>query len=165
MYELEVKHGHRIVSKTDTGGRIISGNEHFFSYAGFPEKELIGKPHNKLRHSDMPKIVFKLLWSKIRHGMDVNAFVKNRRKDGGYYWVYASITPSYHKRTGEIEGYFSIRKRANPEAVEGLIPVYRKLAQLERSDFNGAKHYLKSILDERGMKYNDLMSRVQAQGL
>jgi len=164
MFEVEVKAGHQIVSKTDAEGTIISGNENFYHYAGYREGELTGKPHNILRHRDMPKIVFRLLWTKIHHGMDVNAYVKNRRKDGGYYWVYASVTPSYNKRTGEIEGYFSIRKRANPEAVATISEVYKKLLELEKTDYEAAKAYLKSILDERGMKFNDLMRRVQAQG-
>lgn len=165
MFEVKVEPGHRIVSKTDTTGRILSGNDKFYHYAAYSEKELIGRPHNILRHADMPKIVFRLLWTKLHNKMDVNAYVKNRRKDGGYYWVYATVTPSLNKRTGEIEGYFSIRKGANPNAVAGIAQIYRKLQELEHRDYDAAKAYLKSILDERGMKFNDLMSRIQAQGL
>jgi PAS domain S-box-containing protein len=161
---MTVEPGHRIVSKTDAGGRIVSGNEYFFHYSGYKKEELIGRPHNILRHADMPKIVFRLLWTKLRHGMDVNAYVKNRRKDGSHYWVYATVTPSFNKKSGAIEGYFSIRKRANPDAVGTIAPFYRKLGELERSDYEAAKAHLKSILDERGMKFNDLMLRVQSQG-
>ncbi len=165
MFEVEVKPGHRIVSKTDPKGVVLSGNDKFFEYSGYPEREILGKPHSILRHHDMPKIVFKLLWAKIRHGMDVNAFVKNRRKDGGYYWVYASVTPSVNKKTGEIDGYFSIRKRANPDAVAGVIELYDELKKLEETKgYEAAKAALRSLLDDKGMKFNDLMSRIQAQG-
>ena len=98
--------------------------------------------------------------------MSVNAFVKNRRKDGGYYWVYASVTPSVNKNTGEIDGYFSIRKRANPDAVRGVIELYDQLKELEEKEgYQAAKAALRAFLDKNDMKFNDLMSRIQAQGV
>jgi len=166
MREIPVQSGHKIISKTCPKGKVMSANEHFFTYSGYSEEESIGKSHNFIRHPDMPKIVFKLLWAKIRDGQEVNAFVKNRAKDGGYYWVYAKVTPSFNKSNGAIEAYFSIRQKANPEAIEMIENIYKLLRTTEENEgYEAAKILLKHLLDFNDMKYNDLIRRVQAQGV
>ncbi len=165
MREVEVEEGKRIISKTDTRGRILKINDYFAEVSGFTEEECYMKPHNLIRHIDMPKLVFRLLWVKLRFGMEVNAFVKNRTKDGGYYWVYATVSPTFDNQTGEITAYYSIRRKANPEAIEIISSFYEELNKLENTEGkDSSKAHLKSLLDNNGMKFNALMARLQAQG-
>ena len=89
-------------SRTDERGRILSGNSVFQRISQYSWEELIDKPHNIIRHPDMPRAVFWLLWDTIKRGDPIGAYVKNRAKDGRYYWVFAIVTP--------IEGgYLSVR--------------------------------------------------------
>jgi len=104
----EVSDKYIISSITDTKGRIIDVSQAFCDISGFKKEELIGKPHNIVRHPDMPKEVFKELWEKISSGKPWSGKVKNLRKDGGYYWVYAHIEPLYDSK-GNIDSYISIR--------------------------------------------------------
>jgi PAS domain S-box-containing protein len=104
----EVADKYIISSQTDTKGRIIDVSQAFCDISGFSKDELIGKPHNIVRHPDMPKEVFKEMWSKIKQGKPWSGKVKNLKKDGEYYWVYAHIEPLYNTK-GEIESYISIR--------------------------------------------------------
>ena len=80
-------------STTDLKGIILSGNDVFIRVSKFSKEELIGKPHNIIRHPDMPRIVFKLLWDYIQSGKPIVAYVKNIAKDGSYYWVLATVVP------------------------------------------------------------------------
>lgn len=161
--ELIVHSGERIISKTDRKGMITACNDYFLKYSEYSEAELIGKPHNIIRHYDMPKIVFRLLWVKLHYNMEVNVFVKNRTKNGNFYWVYATVSPITDFRTGEKKGYISIRKAPNREAIELIEPFYAELMSLEK-ERGDAKAHLKSFLEQSGMKFCSLMSRLQAQG-
>ncbi len=98
-----------IVSKTDAKGKIAYFNKQFVEASGFAESELIGQPHNIVRHPEMPPEAFGNLWDTIKTGAPWTGAVKNRRKDGGFYWVRASVTPIWEK--GEIAGYMSIRTK------------------------------------------------------
>jgi len=100
-----------IVSKTDLKGRIIYCNKIFVEISGYSESELLGKPHSIIRHPDMPKIVFKLLWDRIKKKQDIFAFVKNLCKDGGYYWVFANVTATLDTN-GNIRDYWKRREEA-----------------------------------------------------
>ena len=93
--EKVMREGDLIVSKTDIKGRITYGNRTFNEFSGFTENELLGTQHNIIRHPDMPRAVFKLLWDRLQAGQEVFAFVKNISKDGSFYSVLANVTPSY----------------------------------------------------------------------
>ena len=97
-----------IVSKTDLKGKITYCNDIFIQLSGYRENELLGKAHNIVRHGDMPRIIFKLLWENIQNGREIVAYVKNLAKDGAYYWVIAYVSPSFNEK-GEIIGYHSVR--------------------------------------------------------
>jgi len=97
-----------LVSKTDLKGNITYANQEFIKIVGYTEEELIGKPHNIIRHDDMPRIVFQLLWDTIKTGKEINAYVINKSKDGGYYWVFANVVASVNIH-GETLGYHSTR--------------------------------------------------------
>ena len=121
-----------IVSKTDTKGYITYCNRIFVDMAGWSRLELIGANHNIIRHPHMPKIAFKILWDLVQAKKEFFGFVKNLRKDGGFYWVFAYITPDLDKN-GNIIGYSSFRKKPSRKGIETLEPVYRQLVEAERS--------------------------------
>ena len=97
-----------ISSVTDTKGKILDASDAFCAISGYTREELVGKPHNIVRHPDMPKSAFKDLWDTIKQGRTWQGRVKNLKKDGGYYWVYANIEPIFNKK-GAIEAYAAIR--------------------------------------------------------
>jgi PAS domain S-box-containing protein len=155
-----------IVSKTDLKGRITYGNRIFAEYAGYTEKEFLGKIHNIVRHPDMPKAVFKLLWDRIQAGQEVFAFVKNRCKHGGFYWVFANVTASYDLH-GQIIGYYSVRRKPNPQALPQVMGVYRQLLQIEKAagsvkeGMDQALAWLQEQLQAQGTDYDSLVSALQ----
>lgn len=102
-----------IVSMTDTKGKITQVNRDFIEDSGFEEEELIGKPHNMVRHPDMPPEAFEDFWATVKAGKPWTGAVKNRRKNGDYYWVLASASPIFED--GTIAGYMSIRSKLAPE--------------------------------------------------
>ncbi len=96
--------GHSIIlSETDLQGTIVQVNEAFCSISGYSREELIGSPHNIIRHPDMPKELFQKLWSDIKNGEVFRAVIKNRKKDGSHYWVNATIMPVF--QAGQIIRY------------------------------------------------------------
>jgi len=121
-----------IVSKTDLKGVITYANDVFLKVAGYTEDELLGQPHNIIRHPDMPRCVFKLLWDTISKGQEIFAYVVNMAKNGDHYWVFAHVTPSFDNQ-GNIIGYHSSRRVPYPDALEKVIPLYRELLAIENS--------------------------------
>ncbi|MBX9633459.1 MAG: PAS domain-containing protein [Magnetospirillum sp.] len=119
-----------IVSKTDTRGRIIYANEVFLSMAGYTEEEILYQPHSIIRHPDMPRCVFKLLWDTIETGKEIFAYVKNRSKNGDHYWVLAHVTPTFDKG-GKIVSYHSNRRSPRPEACAKAAALYAELLAIE----------------------------------
>ena len=98
-----------IVSKTDLKGRITYANDVFIRMAKYSYAELMGAPHSAIRHPDMPRCVFKLLWDTLQSRQEIFAYVVNLAKDGSHYWVFAHVTPSYAK-DGRIIGFHSNRR-------------------------------------------------------
>ena len=160
-YEKVMKDEDFIVSKTDTKGRITYCNEIFMDMAGATERELLGKPHNIVRHPDMPRFVFKLLWERIQNEKEIFAYVKNKSFDGAYYWVYANVTPSYDEN-GNIIGYYSVRIKPNPKALEIIKPIYEKMLSLEASGgMSASEKYLMDLLKEKGVSYDEFIISIQ----
>ncbi|WP_373070666.1 PAS domain-containing protein [Sulfurimonas sp.] len=150
-----------IVSKTDIKGRITYGNETFIKMSGYLESELLNSPHNILRHEDMPAIVFKLLWERLYEEKSINAFVKNKCKNGDYYWVFANVTPSYNEK-GEVIGYYSVRRKPKEKAVKTVEAIYMDLLKVEKKEgLDGSFKLLKSILDSQGVSYDELIIELQ----
>ena len=115
-----------ILSKTDLKGIITYVNDDFIRISGFTEQELIGQPHNIVRHPDIPPVIFKDLWDTIKKGEPWSHPVKNRRKDGGFYWVVATATPSFDDN-GKITGYVSVRKKATEKQKEETTRLIQKI--------------------------------------
>ena len=107
LYETEVPYERLIVSRTDLNGIITYANDTFLEISGYKKEELIGQAHNIVRHPDMPSSIFKDLWETIRQDKRWVGKVKNIRKDGGFYWVHASISGVY--KNGVLVEYKSIR--------------------------------------------------------
>ena len=115
----------KIISVTDPHGIIVDINQTFIDMCGFTREELVGQPHNIIRHPDMPSAVFKLMWDHLKAGKPFMGIIKNRCKDGSYYWVNAFIMPI--TKYGRIVGYESVRTRATDHEIENAKRVYAKL--------------------------------------
>lgn len=118
-----------ILSETDAQGIILYANEIFCKLAGYTIEELIGQPHNIVRHPDMPKIAFKSLWDDAQSKGFWTGIVKNLRKDRGYYWVHATVLRRVHSN-GEVT-YLSVRRVPDRKDVEACIPLYADLRSKE----------------------------------
>ena len=150
-----------IVSKTDLKGRITYGNRIFIEFSGYPEHELIGTQHNVIRHPDMPRAVFKLLWDTIQSGRECNAYVKNMAKDGSFYWVFTNVTPNLDPN-GQISGYFSVRRKPKASGVKTASDLYRAMLEAEnkagaRDAIAASTKILTDLLAEKGMSYDELV--------
>ncbi len=155
--EVPYPDGNLIVSKTDLKGKLTYCNELFIEMSRYTEEELLGQPHNIIRHPDMPRIIFKLLWDTIQQGNEINAYVKNMAKDGAYYWVFANVTPSYdHNDT--IIGYFSVRRKPKRESLQIIEPLYAELLQLERTGgMEASKKRIDDILEQKELSYEEFI--------
>lgn len=150
-----------LVSRTDTKGKIVYGNRIFIEFSGYQEAELLGKQHNIVRHPDMPRGVFKFLWDTIESKKECFAYVKNMSKDGSFYWVFANVTPSFNAQ-GQLEGYFSVRRKPKPQAVAVIEPLYREMLAAEKKA--GSKDacatsiaMLTNLLAEKGVSYESFI--------
>lgn len=151
-----------IVSKTDAKGRITYANDVFLRVSLFRENELLGKPHNIIRHPKMPRCVFRFLWDRISTGHEVFAYVINRCKNGDHYWVFAHVTPTYDAR-GEIVGYHSNRRVPSLSALKTIKPIYAELLaeeqrhQTPREQWRASLPILMDKLDRLGVTYDELV--------
>jgi aerotaxis receptor len=125
--EYEYPSSQMLVSATDLTGRIEYCNPAFIAVSGYSKEELIGQPHNLIRHPDMPREAFADLWTTIRSGRPWTALVKNRRKNGDHYWVQASVTPVVEK--GTVVGYLSVRVKPSREAVRAADALYARIRE------------------------------------
>lgn len=158
-----------IVTKTDTKGRITYANDVFLRMAAYEEKDVIGKPHNLIRHPDMPRCAFKLLWDRIEAGEEMFAYVVNLAADGAHYWVFAHVTPTFGPR-GEIVGYHSNRRSPSRAAVDAIRPIYAALLAEEKrhgdrsSGMAASWDLLHQVLADKGVSYDELVWSLAGAG-
>ncbi len=151
-----------IVSKTDLKGTITYANNVFLDIASMTEGEAIGAPHSVIRHPDMPRAIFKLMWETIQAGHEIFAYVINMAKTGDHYWVFAHITPTFDD-TGKIIGYHSNRRVPDRDALKIIIPLYAHLKTIEDSLPDRARGLEKStsalqaVLREKGISYDEFI--------
>jgi hypothetical protein len=135
--------------------------------SGYTERELLGVPHSILRHPDMPRSVFKLLWDTIQGGEECFAYVVNRAKNGDHYWVLAHVTPSYDT-AGRMVGFHSNRRTPERSAIETIAPIYQQLLGVERAAISkkaaieAGEQALQAFLDRTGLKYPELVFSLNA---
>ncbi len=138
-----------IVSKTDLAGVITYANDVFQRVSGYSAAELVGKPHNLIRHPDMPRCVFKLLWDTIEQQQEIFAYVVNQAKNGDHYWVFTHVTPSYDEH-GKHIGYHSNRRVPYPDALPKVQALYAQLRSIEASHSDpraGIEASTRAVLD------------------
>ena len=123
--------GQFIYSRTDLKGNIVEANEAFAAISAFTREEMIGQPHNLVRHPDMPAAAFEDMWNDLKQGRPWRGVVKNRRKDGGFYWVVANASPV--RENGQVVGYQSVRSRPSREDVATAEEAYRRINRGDRS--------------------------------
>ena len=149
--EYVLRDDHLIVSKTDLKGRIAYVNKDFLEVSGFVERELIGEPHNVVRHPDMPSEAFEDMWRTLKQNRPWTGYVKNRCKNGDYYWVLANAAPIIEN--GNVTGYISVRRKASKEAIEAHEAAYRLFR--EKRQGNLVIRYGKAVKSSR-WSFNDL---------
>lgn len=153
--EIELDPKRYIVSETDAEGKITFCNNYFMEVSGYTKEELIGQPHNILRHPDMPKVVFKLLWVMISTGHNINAVVKNLAKDGRYYWVFTTFEIRKDTDTDEVIGYHASRKSVSKHVVDVISDLYAKLLEIEKEEgVDASQMYLIRYLKEKDESIN-----------
>jgi PAS domain S-box-containing protein len=157
-----------IVSKTDTRGIITYANDVFQRVSGYSEAELLGQPHNLIRHPEMPMCVFRLLWQTIAAGKEIFAYVVNQAKNGDHYWVFAHVTPTFD-RNGRIVGYHSNRRTPSRTAVASIKQVYAALLAEERKCANSEEaieaglRLLNDTLQQKGMGYEEFIFSLEEE--
>jgi PAS domain S-box-containing protein len=152
-----------IVSETDEKGRITYCNDYFMEVSGYTKDELIGKPHSMIRHPDMPKVVFKLLWETIKQGKNINALVKNLAKDGRYYWIFTEFETRKDTDTGEIIGYHAARKTVSKHVIDVIDNLYSKLLEIEKTQgIQESEKYLIEFLKDKGddIEFANIMEEI-----
>jgi len=159
--EIKLSTKRYIVSKTDPKGVIEYGNDYFVEISGYTEAELIGQPHSIIRHPDMPKVVFKMMWERIKRNENIMAIVKNLAKDGSYYWVVTEFEAKVDPITNEIISYTAFRKAAPKKAVEAIEPIYKKLLEIEENGgMEASEKYLRGFLEEKNTTYDELINEL-----
>lgn len=146
-----------IVSKTDLKGRITYFNRVFLEFAGYSPGALLGAQHNIVRHPDMPRGVFKFLWDTLANGQECFAYVKNMSANGDFYWVFANVTPD-RDASGQVTGYFSVRRKASPAAIAVVSDLYRAMLAEEekagpRDACEASLALLNQVLNDKGTRY------------
>lgn len=149
--EIQLDPKRTIVSETDAKGKITYCNDYFVEVSGYTKDELIGSPHNIIRHPHMPKVVFKLLWETIKQGKNINVVVKNRAKNGKYYWIFTEFENRKDIDTAQIIGYTASRKTISPLVIEVVQDLYNKLLQEEQKNgVASSEQFLNKYLKEFG---------------
>ena len=145
-----------IISKTDLTGRITYCNRGFMRIVGISYKKLIGEKHNIIRHPDMPKTAFRMLWKALGADEEWFGFVKNISIDGGFYWVFANVTAD--KQGDEKIGYYSVRRPAPRGAISVIEALYAELNRIESEQgVDAATKHLETMLTEQGITYRDFV--------
>ena len=150
-----------IVSKTDANGIITYANDYFSEVCGYSNSELMGEPHNIVRHPSMPKIAFKLMWERISKGENFKAVVKNLAKDGRYYWVITDFEPLRDPVSGKIIEHTAYRMPAPRKAIEAMEPIYAKLLEIEEvKGMEGSFEYLSGFLAANNTTYDAFIQKL-----
>lgn len=155
-----------IVSKTDPTGHLTYVNDVFLRVSGFARHELIGAPHSVIRHPDMPRAIFRVLWDGLGAGREVFAYVCNLAADGGHYWVFAHVTPTVDG-AGRTVGYHSNRRTVDRTKLPAVQRLYAELRALERRHEQGeggrraaveaSTAHLTRLLADRGCSYDEFV--------
>jgi len=155
-----------IVSKTDIEGNILFVNQSFCDITGYKYEELIGQPHSVIRHPNMPRAIFYMMWKSLLAGMEISAIIKNVAKSGKYYWVISDFSMQRDKY-GTLETFSSFTRHAPSYASQAIQELYDEMNYAERKNgIEGSLRYLENFLEEKHLSYNDyLESLVKPKGI
>jgi PAS domain S-box-containing protein len=150
-----------ISSKTDTTGILTYVNALFIKYSGYTESELIGQQHNIVRHPDMPRVIFKLMWDTLKSKREFNGYIKNLNKNGSFYWVFANVTPNYSS-DNELLGYYSVRRKPEADKLNYIQSLYEELLEIEQQSpaaeaINNSLYKLNVILNGSEKGYDEFI--------
>jgi len=149
-----------IVSKTDLKGKITFVNKNFCDISGYSEDELIGAPHNIIRHPDMPKAVFYLVWKALLSGRAISGVVKNLAKSGKYYWVIADLEPKFNK-DGDIISLTAFRRAAPQSVIDTVEELYHIMLNIEKKHgMEKSIAYLEGYLEEHNVTYDTFIAEL-----
>jgi PAS domain S-box-containing protein len=149
-----------LISMTDPKGIITEANNIFVEIVGYSEEELIGASHNVIRHPDMPKVMFKVVWNHIKQGENVMALVKNLAKDGRYYWVLTDFVTKFDADRN-IVNYTAYRRPVCNDVQNAITPLYKALLAIEElADMEASEKFLNDYLEGLGMSYDDLVEEI-----
>ena len=158
--EIKLNSKDMLVSKTDLKGVIMYGNRKFVEVVGYKENELIGANHNILRHPDMPKAIFYLMWKSIKSGKNIMAVVKNKARNGDHYWVTTDFTIN-RDRDNKIKTYTAFRYPTSKKVKKEIDILYKKMLEIEEShSMEQSIEYLKGFLEEKNMSYNQYIENL-----
>ena len=150
-----------IMSRTDIAGNIEFGNDYFYEISGYTANELMGRSHNIIRHPDMPKVIFKLMWDRLKQGKNIFAVVKNLAKDGRYYWVTTKFEIKKHPVDNSIVGYMAFRQAASQSAIDEINRLYAELRDIEKNGgVEASEKYLIGFLDSKRMTYDEYIDEI-----
>jgi len=147
-----------IMSKTNHKGIIEFANNYFVEISRYKVWELMGQPHNVVRHPDMPRVIFKWLWDRLKHGKPIRAFVKNLSKDGSYYWVIADVRPVIKNDTVK---FYSRRKGITDKVKNQISNLYRELKEVEKvKGMEGSEAFFNDYLKSINLDYDSFVLQV-----
>lgn len=158
-----------IITKTDPTGHITYANRVFMRIAGYGEEQLIGQPHNLIRHPDMPRGVYRMMWKTLQSGQEFFGIVKNYTSNGDFYWVFANITPDYGL-DGSLQGYFSVRRQAARSAIGLVQPVYAEMCRIEAQHGKSeapdvSMNWLLEQMRQQGTDYESFVLKINASAI
>lgn len=160
--EIRMEEEDFIVSKTDAKGKITYCNEIFIRFSGYEEIDLIDQPHNIIRHPDMPRSVYRMMWNTLQKQQEFLGIVKNLSKTGAYYWTFANVTPSFDEQ-GQTIGYYSVRRQPSREIIEILSPIYQQMVdeeskhQSSQEAMDASIQILNDAIAAQGVTYNEFI--------
>ncbi len=158
--EINIPDDEVLISVTDPKGTIIETNDIFTKISGYSEDELIGSSHNIIRHPDMPKIMFKIVWGHIMDKENVMAVVKNLAKDGKYYWVVTDFVTRVDADRNIIN-YTAYRRPVHDKVKQAVIPLYKALCAIEDvAGMDSAEKFLNNYFEDRDTNYDDMIEEI-----
>ena len=149
-----------LISVTDPKGIITEVNDIFCEIAGYSEEELVGASHNVIRHPDMPKIMFKIVWEHIKDRENVMALVKNLAKDGRYYWILTDFVTKVDV-SREVVNYTAYRRPICKDVQNAITPLYKALSAIEDiAGMDASEKFLNEYLENKGLTYDDMVEDI-----
>lgn len=150
-----------IVSRTDIHGIIEYVNGDFCKVSGYKAEELIHHPHNMIRHPDMPGVIFKLMWERLKNNKDIFAVVKNLSKNGDYYWVTTHFEIRRHPADNHVTGYVAHRRPADAHLIDEITKLYTTLRDIENSDgLLASEEYFNNFLNGKNTSYDQYIDEI-----